>query len=36
MTPNPFDFGEMMLFCSVGTALIMLLVVSIAYLIEEL
>lgn len=36
MTPNPLDFGEMMLFCSVGTALIILLAVSLAYLIEEL
>ena len=36
MTPNPNDFADMMLFCSVGTALIMLLAVSLAYIIEEL
>ena len=36
MTHNPNDFADVMLFCSISTALIMLLAVSIAYLIEKL
>lgn len=36
MNPNVNDFADMMLFCSVGTALIMYLAVGIAYIIEEL
>lgn len=35
MCPNVFDFGEMMLYCTAGTALFILLVVCVSHLMEE-